>query len=221
MEGKGENLLFLHGYLSNKESFTRQIGYFSKYFKVIAPDMTGFGTNKMPYPYSLDDYAREIKLLLDRFDGKTNVVAHSFGARVLFELLPDERVDKIVLTGAAGVTPKRGLIYRVRVLNYKIRKKLGLNVDGLGSSDYRSLDDVMKKSFVKIVNERLEDRISQIKNDCLLLFGEFDRETPLYMAKKLNKLIVNSTLCVMEGAGHFAFVDRPETFNLIVREFLL
>jgi pimeloyl-ACP methyl ester carboxylesterase len=53
------------------------------------------------------------------------------------------------------------------------------------------------------------------------VFGEDDKETPLYMAKKLAKEIRDSKLLIIQRAGHFCFVDRPHKFNTEVREFLL
>ena len=211
----------LHGYLSSKESFVHQINYFSKYFKVVVPDMAGFNGVPMPYPYSLADYARDIKLLIDKEDGKVDVIAHSFGARVLFKLLPDDKIDKIVLTGAAGIRPKFSIKKCVAVARYKLRKRLGLDTAKFGSADYRSLDPVMRASFVKIVNERLEQNIKSVKNRCLIVFGEKDSETPPYMAKKLKIYIRGSELVFIKGAGHFAFIDKPFEFNLIIKEFLL
>jgi pimeloyl-ACP methyl ester carboxylesterase len=41
------------------------------------------------------------------------------------------------------------------------------------------------------------------------------------MAKKLNSGIKNSKLIILDGAGHFAFVDKSLKFNLEMREFLL
>ena len=220
VKGEGKTLLMLHGYLSRKEAFIYQINYFSKYFKVVAPDMVGFNGRKMAYPYSLDDYARDVKRLISNESGKIDVIAHSFGARVLFKTLPDERIDRIILTGAAGIKPRPSLKKSVRILRYKIRKRLKLDVKNFGSADYRALDGVMRESFLKVVNERLECKIKSVKNDCLIVHGKNDKETPPYMAKRLNKLIKNSSLVFIEGAGHFAFIDRPRVFNVIVKEFL-
>lgn len=220
VRGEGKPLLMLHGYLSNKESFIYQINFFSKRRKVIVPDMVGFGGTKMPYPYTLGDYARDIRGLIYSENGKTDVIAHSFGARVLFRLLPDDAIDKIVLTGAAGIRPRPSLKKGLAIARYKLRKRLGLDVSKFGSADYKALDGVMRQSFVSVVNERLEKEIKAVKNECLLVFGENDEETPLYMAKKLKRYIKNSSLVVIKDAGHFAFVDKPDQFDLIVKEFL-
>ena len=134
--------------------------------------------------------------------------------------MPCDGVDKIVLTGAAGIRPRRSLKKSFSVFRYKLRKNLGLDVSKFGSPDYRALDGVMKRSFVKVVNERLEDRIKSVKNSTLIVYGEKDKETPPYMQRKLNRLISGSILVGIKGAGHFAFVDKPVEFNAIVKEFL-
>ena len=202
----------LHGYLSCKESFSYQTDFFSRYFTVVVPDMAGFNGVPMAYPYALDDYACDLKNLLRPVVGRINVIAHSFGARVLFKFLPDERVDKIVLTGAAGIRPRRSLKRAVKVFRYKFRKRLGLDVSDFGSSDFKALDTLMKKSFVKIVNERLENRIRAVDKKTLIVVGDADKETPPYMAKRMNKLIDGSAL---------GTISAPDRVNTIVKEFLL
>ena len=79
----------------------------------------------------------------------------------------------------------------------------------------------MKESFIKIVNEDLKEYYAAIKIPALLIFGDKDKETPLYMARRMNRLIKNSKLIVIKNAGHFCFVDNPYLFNGFALEFLL
>ena len=212
--------------MSNKESFTSQINFFSKYYRVIAPDFTGFGqSKKMEYAYRLSDYVNEIKQLIKTLNvDRLDVVAHSFGARVALKLIADGgKIDKLVITGGAGLKPKRSLKYYFKVYYYKILKKLFPNkaFKNFGSVEYRALDKVMKQSYIYIVNEHLDGILSQIKTKTLILSGDCDKQTPPYMQKRLNRNLKNSTLTFLKGEGHFAFVTKPYTFNLLAREFLL
>lgn len=212
--------------MSNKESFNLQIDCFAKYFRVIAPDLTGFGESEsMPYPYSLDDYVNSVKKLIDCLGvSEYDVIAHSFGARVAIKLaIADIRLKKLVLTGAAGIKPKRKFSYYVKIYSYKFLKKLFPKAEfkNFGSSEYKSLNSVMKKSYVKIVNEHLNGVLYKVKNKTLILSGSDDVETPPYTQKRLNKGINNSVLYFIKGAGHFAFVTAPYQFNFTAREFLL
>ncbi len=225
VSGSGKVLLLLHGYLSKKEYFQKQIDYFSKWFKVVAIDFLGFNGQKIDYPFSLDDYKNSINRLIDELNvEKLDIIAHSFGSRVVLKMLPEnKKIDKIVLTGAAGLKPKKSLKVRFKILKYKVLKRFVKKekLKNFGSSDYLALDSVMKQSFVKIVNEHLDYRLKLIDNKVLLVFGNNDTETPLYMAKRLKKGLKNSSLYVIDNASHFCFLEKHEEFNIIVKEFLL
>ena len=220
-------MLFLHGYLSCGNSFYYQTEYFKGLFNVYAPDLTGFGKNGyMPYPYSLDDYVESVyNYVKDNRLEKPHVIAHSFGARIVIKAVskyPD-LFDKIVVTGGAGLKPKFSLKKWVRKTTFKVLKTFlpKSKLQRFYSKDYLSLSPVMKQSFIKIVNEHLDGYLCSIKNQVLLIYGKKDKETPIYMAKRLNGLIKNSKLTIYKNAGHFAFIDCPYKFNMEVREFLL
>lgn len=192
-----------------------------------APDLKGFGTNAdMPYPYSLDDYIAEIKEYIYKKGLRCpHVVAHSFGARIAIKAASEDGLlfNKLVLTGAAGLKPKSTFKKTVKRTVYRVLKKFMSKekLSWLFSPDYNALSPVMKESFKKIVSEHLDDRLKSIKNPTLLVFGAKDKETPLYMAKRLNKGIAESRLLIIENAGHFCFIDKPNKFNTEVKEFLL
>ena len=220
-------ILFLHGYLASGKCFYNQISYFSRDFEVFAPDLKGFGDNQdMPYPYCLDDYVDEVAEYCYKFGlKKPHVVAHSFGGRITIKGLATNKLNfnKVVLTGCAGLKPKNTLKKSTKKLCFNIVKRFikKERLKKFYSSDYLALNEVMKKSFVKIINENLDEYLCKIQNQTLIINGEKDRETPLYMAKKLNKNIAYSTLKVFEQCAHFCFLDKPNKFNMEVKEFIL
>lgn len=222
-----KDLLFLHGYLSSGKSFYYQTRFFERDFNVYAPDLTGFGDNPdMPFPYSLDDYVSKVKEYIYAKNLKRpTVIAHSFGARIAIKAASEDKglFDKLVLTGAAGLKPKPTITKTVKKTAFNILKRF-ISREKLAkfySKDYNALSPVMKESFKKIVSFHLDDRLKDIDNKTLIIFGKNDKETPLYMAKRLNAGIKNSKLIVLENAGHFCFIDKPNKFNMEVKEFLL
>ncbi len=194
---------------------------------MFAPSFKGFGDNKgMDYPYSLDDYVSDLNEYFYK-NGivRPHVVAHSFGARVALKglTLNPKLFDRVVLTGAAGLKPKTGIKKRAKKIAFSTLKKF-VNREKLSwlySKDYLMLDSVMKESFKKIVSEHLDYALPLIENKTLIVFGEKDKETPLYMARKFNREIIGSKLIIIKDAGHFCFIDKPHKFNGEVREFLL
>lgn len=218
-------MLFLHGYGATYQSFYYQLNYFSKYFKVYAPNLSGFIT-PLDRVYSLDDYALE----LDNFikatkESNFSVVAHSFSARIVLKLCP-YNFNKIVITGGAGLKPKRKINYYLKKWGYKSIKALfgqqkanqfsqKYNTNGIENMPINN-----RLSFIKIVNEHLDYKLKSVNAKTLIINGKSDNQTPLYMAKRFNKYIPSSELVIIEG-GHFAFIDNYLKFNIIVRDFLL
>lgn len=213
--------------MANGQSFGYQLRYFERWFNVFAPDLKGFGKNTgMDYPYCLDDYIQEVKEYIYK-NGlkKPSVIAHSFGGRIAIKAASEDKnaFNKIVLTGAAGLKPKFSLKKATKKQVFSLLKKfIGKEkLINFYSAEYRNLSPVMKESFIKIVNEYLDDKLKNIENEVLIIFGANDKETPLYMAKRLKKGITNAKYKVINGAGHFCFIEKPNKFNAEVKEFLL
>jgi pimeloyl-ACP methyl ester carboxylesterase len=145
-----------------------------------------------------------------------------------------EAAGKLVLTGAAGLIPKRTLKYYGKTWSYKLLKKIAsFRIAGkigerlkeklkarAGSSDYRALPDSMKGTFVKVVNQDLKPVLKKVKSPTLLIFGDQDKETPVYFGKIMEKEIPDAGLVILEGAGHFAYLERSGDFVRIAKFFL-
>ena len=132
-----------------------------------------------------------------------DIIAHSFGCRVAILLAArhPEMVGKMVLTGAAGLIPKRSVKYYLKVYSYKamkwiarksglkrLLKALGWDVEAkirarAGSSDYRALPETMRGTFVKVVNQDLKGYLKDIKASTLLIFGDQDTDCLLYTSR--------------------------------------
>ena len=214
----------MHGYLSNKEAFTAQIKYFSKFYRVTAIDFLGFGgSSALTSAFSVDDYAQWMKEALTLLGvEKPHVIAHSFGCRVAVKIAGQDPsyFDKILLTGPAGVILKRGFAYKIKVKTYRFFKKFAPRFAErhFGSAEYKTLSPVMKESYKKIVNEDLRDCARRIENEVLLVQGEGDTTTPKQEAEAYLACLKRGKLRIMQG-GHFAFAEHPNSFNLIAEEF--
>ena len=131
------------------------------------------------------------------------------------------------MVDSAGILPRRGLGYYFKIYKYKRCKKKALNLrkyqeklSKFGSNDYKLLSERMKQIFVHIVNEDLSMYAKYINSETLIVWGEKDKDTPIYMAKKLKRLIKNSELKIIENAGHFSFIDNKDEFLILLDTFL-
>ena len=230
--GKGKSfVLFLHGWGGSTNSFLSIAKRLSVEHRVMLIDFYGFGKSKYPN-VSLDtyEYALQVFLYLTKKGVKElDIVAHSFGGRVAMLLASvfDIKVNNLVLVSSAGILPKKSLAYKYKVIKYKILKKLTMlkiysnkKLTTYGSDEYKQLDELQKIGYVKIVNQGLEDFIVKIKSRTIIVWGDSDKTTPLYMANKIHKLIDDSKLLIYENAGHFSFVENYGNFCNLLLTFL-
>jgi pimeloyl-ACP methyl ester carboxylesterase len=239
--GQGPPLLLLHGWggrIGSMQPIAKGIADMRTIYNI---DFPGFGlSSPPPEPWSITEYTDCMLSFIQKAGiGKADIVAHSFGGRVTLLLASTrpELVGKIVITGGAGLKPRRGMTYYGRVYTYKLGKKM-MNHDWLvkaakafgvdlkaraeqaGSEEYRSLSGDMRRTFVRVVNQDLRYCLPNIKSPVLLIWGENDVEAPLWMGKIMEKEIRDAGLVIFEGRGHFAYLEELPRFVKIVRNFL-
>ena len=89
-----------------------------------------------------------------------------------------------------------------------------------GSPDYNALDDEMRKTFVKVINQDLTELYEKFRASTLLIWGDADTETPLWMGQEMEKRIPDAGLVTFEGGTHFAYLEQIDRFATIARQFL-
>lgn len=235
-EGEGNVLLLFHGWGAKKEAFAPIIKRMSKNMRVVAFDFPGFGKSGEPKEaWDVDRYALFAKSFIEALGLEGAVwLGHSFGGRVIIKLYEKVAVrpEKIVLVDSAGIKPKRGADYYIKVYTYKAGKKLlslpflkntslyERFVKNAGSSDYRGLSENMRTTFSKVVNEDLREHLPKIKASVLLIWGENDTATPFSDAEIMDSLLPDSGIVRLEGAGHYSYLDRPQKFFAALEYFL-
>lgn len=226
-------IVFLHGWGSDLNAFLWLKEMFIDEYSLIFLDFPGFGKTEEPFKaMTVSDYSFELKKLLDGFEIENlTFVAHSFGGRVAIKFLffyqNCYKSTSLCLVDSAGILPRRSLAYKLKVAKFKrLKKKVKTNPNleakllKYGSEDYKKLSDVMKQTFVFVVNEDLGEYAKFIKSKTIIVWGSEDKETKPFMARKLHKLISGSKLVFLNGAGHFSFIEKKEEFVIILDSFL-
>ena len=162
----GENLLiFLHGWGCNIDLIKPLSSRLNENFSKIYIDFPPFGKSEEPKsPWTLDDYCIATKNIIEKVVEKLKkknieidkviLIGHSFGGRVAIKLAKSIKCDGLILISSAGIKPKFSLNTKFKVLKYKFYKKIGnKKAKNFGSSDYRTLSDVMKQTFNNIIGE--------------------------------------------------------------------
>jgi pimeloyl-ACP methyl ester carboxylesterase len=236
LRGSGEPLVLLHGWGQTSLGFAGVMPALEKQFRVLAPDLPGFGFSESPpAAWGSTEYAGVVASLIKNagFE-RADVLGHSFGGKVAVALAASqpELVRRLVLVAAPVVRLPQVDGVRSRARGYKVARRLAALVppplqdrilgwarDRYGSEDYKAAGE-LRSTLVKVVNEDWRTELRSLRSPVLLVYGERDTDVPVAVAREALAEAPGAELVVIEGAGHFPFLDDRERFVDAVTTFL-
>ena len=145
-KGNGPTLLLIHGLGASHTDWQKQIDFFARVFRVIAPDLRGHGESQAEGPFNVERFALDCSYLLDELKiGSIFMVGHSMGGAVAMQLalFKPDRVTKMVLADPAEPGLRHDLHRWLRGRwRIAVRPRLGLAPplpQGTGSDSCRTL----------------------------------------------------------------------------------
>lgn len=230
-----KSIVILPGWGDTRKTFNYMISFLQNYFTVYIVDYPGFGNSIFPDKnLTIYDYSDLIYEFINSLNLYNPIlIGHSFGGRIITTLVGYYKYNfsNIILINSAGIKPKKTLFKRFKNYYYKFLKTLG-NIlpkkikvkwknyifNKFASVDYKNLNDNMKQTFKNIVNEDLTPYLKSINSKALLIWGNKDDATPVNDGYKMNKLIKNSELIVLQDLTHFSYLEKPNLINCIIYE---
>jgi len=241
-EGKGFPLVLIHGFLGSSKMWEPQIKFFKDHFRVITPDLPGFGkSNKAKSHNNIQSIAN---LLLDCLDEKKidkfYLLGHSMGGMIVQEMakISGNKIIKLICysTGPRGEMPGR---FETVDQSRENLKKNGLEitakniaktwfVKGEEAEYFDICIEAGKQLSIETVDNALVafknwdgvETLKNIKNETLIVWGNKDKSYNLDQVQTLNKNIPNSSLFIFEGCAHNVHLEKPEEFNRTILNYL-
>ena len=241
-EGKGFPLILIHGFLGSSKMWEPQINFFKDHFRVITPDLPGFGkSNKAKSHNNIQSIAN---LLLDCLDEKKidkfYLLGHSMGGMIVQEMakISGNKIIKLICysTGPRGEMPGR---FETVDQSRENLKKNGLEitakniaktwfVKGEEAEHFDICIEAGKQLSIETVDNALVafknwdgvETLKNIKNETLIVWGNKDKSYNLDQVQTLNKNIPNSSLFIFEGCAHNVHLEKPEEFNRTILNYL-
>jgi len=248
-QGSGQPVLLLHGSgpgVTAWANWRLVIPALAENFRVIAPDMVGFGYTERPadIDYTMDVWVRNAIDLLDALEiEKTHLVGNSYGGALALALTirHPERVERLVLMGSVGVdfelTPGLDAVWgyepsigNMRTLLDIFAYDRNLVTDELAQLRYEaSVRPGIQEAFSAMfpaprqrwidAMASTEDAIRGIGHETLIIHGRDDEVIPIDTSLKLSGLIDNSQLHVFGRCGHWTQIEHNKRFNKLVGDF--
>jgi pimeloyl-ACP methyl ester carboxylesterase len=251
VEGPGPShyaLVLLHAFPLAAEMWRPQLAAVPAGWRVVAPDFRGFGASSPDGPsgpVSIDDYARDLILLLDHLDIHRVVVGgNSMGGYAAFAMLrlAAERVRGLVLSDTkAEADSESALADRAVMLDALARGGVAavwerMQPGLLGRTTRASRPEVVERvrrlvlaqpvEGVRRAIERLRSRpdstprLPGIVCPTLVIVGEEDQIAGVETARHMHENIPTAELAVIRGAGHLPGLEHPHEFNAVLSRFL-
>jgi abhydrolase domain-containing protein 6 len=245
--GTGDPIVMLHGFGGSKNDWAQFAKYFTSDYRVILPDLPGFGDSTklekgelgiMFQVEKVHEFARALQL------EKIHLVGHSMGGNIAgnFAGTYPKMVKSLALIDAARViTPEKSefdLLMEKGVNPYMIKnvKDFDTFMEFLCYKPPQ-IPSLMKryiakqimatyKLYEKSFNEEWEksifpeSKIEKIAAPTLIIWGESDKNLHVSSAYIFQKNIEGSNVVIIDECGHIPIMEKPEETASAYSEFL-
>tara|TARA_B100000029_G_C17236000_1_gene837196 strand:- start:22 stop:774 length:753 start_codon:yes stop_codon:yes gene_type:complete len=240
--GSGFPLVLVHGFLGSSAMWSPQKEFLSKFYRVIAPALPGFGeSSKIKSLNNINYMAKTILEVLKKKEiQKFNLMGHSMGGMIVQEManLSGEKINKLICyaTGPIGDIPGR---FEPIDVSRKKLKKDGIEktsnriskkwfVEGDKAKYFFLCDNANKATSEEAADNALNalktwrglENLKNIKNETLIIWGDKDTAYNFAQVDNLNKNIKNSKIEIFKDCSHNVHLEMPEKFNETVKNFL-
>jgi len=240
--GKGTPLLLLHGLGGSHDDWRMQIPEFAAKYRVIVPDLRGFGASERREPFTIQRHARDMMALLSALAIESaHVVGLSMGGAVAIELAlraPQAVASLVLVNTAPGFTLTNWQRRRMAWLRVLLALVLGVQgvarVSGKAMFPARS-QGRLRKRFIHhashtsrwaylatlrtLTRWNAESRLAAIHAPTLVIGAEHDLTTSAEKRRWCTR-IHGARFIEISGSRHQTQLDSPERLNRVVLTFL-
>ena len=241
-------VLLLHGFSADKDNWTRFSKKLTDQYRVIAPDLPGFGESARHFErdYSvsaqsdwLHDFAAALKL--DRFHLGGNSMGGFIAAFYAYRY--SSQVESLVLINNAGITSPNASEMQLalergenplltssaedfdRLLGFVSYRQPFVPWPAKGVLAQQSFENSAfnRRIFDSYKDARavsLEPILADIKQPVLIIWGEFDRVLDVSSIDVMRPLLPQAKVVIMQDTGHIPMLERPQETAAYYLEFL-
>jgi pimeloyl-ACP methyl ester carboxylesterase len=235
--GSGTPLLLLHHDVGTLERLPFYDAL-AQQFTVLIPSHPGYDKSERPaWMRNVRDVAVVHQWLLGQ-RGLTDVsiVGLGFGGWIAAEMatMAPRAFKKLVLVGAMGIKPEHGEIADQALVSYIDYVRLGFSDQSVydrlfgAETSVKTLEqwDLNREMTFRIAwkpymyNASLPHLLGGVTTPALVVWGKKDRVVPLECGERYVKALPQARLEVIEGAGHFVEMEKPDELSKVVGGFL-
>lgn len=245
--GSGSVLLLIHGFNSNKETWINFAGNLTDSYRVIIPDVPGFGKSSYNKEgiYTIKKQAERMKeflkaLKVQRAHVAGNSMGGAIGARMVI-MWPQDMLSLCLFDSAGVIPPEKSDLAKLlekgdnplvvkKTADYK--RLIGFNfvkAPWIPDNVAKWMGDENKKrakrnnlifSHIKRDMIMIENDLVKIKRPSLVIWGNNDRIIHVSAAKVFHKKIKGSKLHILDNCGHMPQLEKSLETSKIYKKFI-
>ena len=234
----GEVVVMVHGFGGDKNNWPLYARYFTKRYRVIVPDLPGFGDNVRDPDLNYGGAAQTERLHAFFTElGLENIhlAGNSMGGFIAlnYALSYPEKLKSLTLIDNAGVTSTHKSELEIaidngenplvatsledydRLLDFIMHKRIPsprFMKEALLAVQIR-YRDILDAIFWQIIDEALHDsltdRLGEVSTPTLIIWGRHDRLIDVSCAEVMAASIPNNKIVIFEDAGHIPMIEKP------------
>jgi len=238
-------ILFLHGIGGAARMFHAQLDHFGAVHRAVAWDMPGCG-NSTPLPLvSIDALAAALAGFIEELGlDRPILVGHSLGGMIVQRLLTraPHAARAVVLAQTSAAFGSRDPAWQAEFLSARlgpldagfnmatlapalVAEMVGPDADPAGvalACDClaHTPDSTYRDSIMAMSGFDCRAALADIAVPALVVSGTLDTAAPPSGMQRMAARIPGARYVALEGAGHLAYLERPQAFNAAMGQFL-
>lgn len=238
-------MVLLHGFGDSKISFVQSARWLVPHYTVIMPDVPGFGDTDYSANESYGPRSQVARLhrFLEHIQALRNgpiiLGGNSMGGHIsaAYALQYPENVQKLLLLDSAGLRVDDPVPYKPSAAPLRTNEDFDAYLDGnfvkkpwVPGPFRKMFIEKSQANFERLNQIRadiradqdyiLNDRIQQIAQPTLVLWGDQDTTVSPAHARYWDAQLPDSTLIILEAMGHSPQYERPQETAQLLLDFL-
>jgi pimeloyl-ACP methyl ester carboxylesterase len=243
-------LLLVHGFGGDKDNWSMIAPYLTRDYRVIAPDLPGFGENERSadLPYDIAAQTRRLKQFADALGlDRPHVGGNSMGGWIALRYALDypDALSSLILLNNAGVLGANESALQKQAANEDYNPLVLADLDDADRlmamvvhkpvripsrfkpvffADALKYRDLLDRIFWVIAVEGrdrpLNDRLGDVKVPTLIVWGRHDQLIDVSCVPVLQAGIAGSRSHIFEHVGHVPMVEDPKATAGVMKDFL-
>lgn len=241
--GQGRALFLFHSLLSDRASFDAIVPSLSQSFRVIVPELPGFGGSQAVSGGLAEVADRMAEAVRDGAGGNEAIVlGNGYGGFVALQMAirhPDIATQLILADCGAAFSEEGRQAFRnmaaaaqakglAAITDVAMRRLFApefqqqhpdLMVDRR-EAFLKTDPEVFRAACAALAELDLRPELAKVKVPVLVLVGEHDEATPPPMSRELAALLPNARLKIIPGCAHVPQLQSPKIFLDAIADFL-